>query len=147
MADREKRWFDWGLVVVFLLTILIPITYPPMAKIIPMTFGGFGIALILWEIFSSKKVQEDPPEDKKYGDWKIILTWLALLGVLIYFLGIMITIPIYTLLFLRFKGGDEWVPSIINSAISGVAFYVVFVFALNANLYKGLIWLTLRRYW
>ena len=63
--------------------------------------------------------------------------WLGLFLTLIYFAGFVIATPIFIVAFLRLSAGRSFVHSVSFALAAAAVVYVVFVFLLDYQLYRG----------
>ncbi|MDP2269060.1 MAG: tripartite tricarboxylate transporter TctB family protein, partial [Deltaproteobacteria bacterium] len=133
---------------------LISMTYSPQARRLPLIVAIPGIVLSAAQVLRETRRLRAPaavetgegnnsgpadiagPHAKK--TLPVMMGWMALLVTMIWILGFLITIPVYTILYMK-SMRESWRLSIIF-AISGFAIlYLLFVVCLNMELYPGLI--------
>lgn len=110
----------------------------------PRRFGQVFIALAalevavqLWRSFVAKQVSQIEVSELIKQIWG--LAWLGLLLAMIFLLGFMITVPLFTFLFLRLHGKLSWLISV-GIAIGAVLFVeLIFRRLLDYTLYPGLL--------
>jgi small-conductance mechanosensitive channel len=140
-----KIWFP---VFVFIsLTVLIlqgSLELTTDSMIFPWVIGGVGFILLIGEIWKEvAEARQKTSREKTHRktDLRAILTTLALiLGILplIYLLGYLISIPLYTLFALKFLG-ERWRTSLTMALSVGLLFYLIFVVALKVPFYEGIL--------
>ena len=87
-------------------------------------------------------VAEDEKKEKKRSGktkpfFKIVL-WLLFFYVSVFLFGFLITIPLFTILFMRSKG-ERWLPALSCAAGLWLTVYLAFVVAARISLYEGLV--------
>jgi hypothetical protein len=68
-----------------------------------------------------------------------LFVWILFLPVLIYFLGLLIALPLHVLLYLRVRSRESWTLSIATAACLSAALYGIFVAALRIRLFEGVL--------
>lgn len=147
----------WGekILAVFFLTffavlILTSMTYSSKARRMPLVVLVPGIVLTAAEVFrgtikrgaarkankqKAKGQDSETPERKKLLE---MIGWVILLVGMIWTLGFLITIPLYTLSFMRTRK-ETWRISLLFAAFGFASLYFLFVVGLRMELYPGLI--------
>jgi Tripartite tricarboxylate transporter TctB family len=89
--------------------------------------------------------EENEEEDVEYvfatagrRNWTMALGWVAAFFVLLYVAGLFLTAPVFSLLYLRFGGGQSWKVSAIYAVVIGVVLYVAFEVLLGIATPPGL---------
>jgi hypothetical protein len=89
--------------------------------------------------------EENEDEDVEYvfatagrRNWAMALGWVAAFFVLLYVAGLFVTAPVFSLLYLRFGGGQSWKVSAIYAVVIGVVLYVAFEVLLGISTPPGL---------
>lgn len=67
-------------------------------------------------------------------------SWSLLLLALVGLVGFLVALPVYTLLYLRWRSGESWRLSLAVAAGMGGLLYGVFIVALRLRLYEGHLW-------
>ncbi len=139
--------------VFFVTVLLISMTYSPKARRLPLLVGIPGVALTAAQVIKelsrrrgktgeAKTAElEDAGTARQKGVDKRLLTmlgWLVLLVAMIWIVGFLITIPVYTILFMK-SLKESWRLSIIFAVAGFAVLYGLFVVALNMELYPGLV--------
>jgi hypothetical protein len=102
----------------------------------------FGVQGLREQIGNPVEVAEDKTLQSR-RERKSFL-WLLLMLALVYLLGLLIALPLYTLLYLK-SGSEKWLTAIVSAlAIFGLI-YGISVLDLGTQLYKGLLWDWLNR--
>jgi hypothetical protein len=70
--------------------------------------------------------------------WASALAWIAGFFVLLYVVGLFITAPVFSLLYLRFAGGRTWLLSAVYAVVAGLVLYLAFEVALSIPTPPGL---------
>jgi hypothetical protein len=90
--------------------------------------------------------EENEEEDVEYvfatagrRAWSAALAWVALFFVLLYVGGLYLTAPVFSLLYLRFGGGQSWKVSVVYAVVVGVVLYVAFEVLLGIAVPEGLL--------
>ena len=140
----------------FVMLVLISLTYSPKARRLPLIVGIPGVALAAVEVYrrTIKRSTREPqpavsPDEKETEEEGQGLTddprkvagmigWVVLLVGMIWILGFLVTIPAYTLLFMKVRR-ESWTASLLFAGIGFAALYVLFIVTLNIELYPGLI--------
>jgi hypothetical protein len=84
---------------------------------------------------------EPPLPVSKPGEMKTIVqifSWFLTFAVLLIFTGFYISAAVFTLLFTRFHARTGWPGAVFLTVLAEVFFYVVFEWALNVDLFKGI---------
>lgn len=145
--------------VFFVILTLISMTYSPKARRMPLVVMVPGLllclALVVKETIAGRRVsgekQKEAPgegddeqasapertEEKKRT--LIMFGWMALLVGMIWVTGFLVTIPVYTILFMR-SLKETWRLSIIFGIVGFIVLYFLFVVGLRMELYPGLVY-------
>jgi hypothetical protein len=70
-------------------------------------------------------------------EYTVILWLLALVGMIIIF-GLLVSLPIFTLLFMKFYGSETWRFSFVVAIVSLLFIYLIFFLLLNLTSYEGI---------
>lgn len=68
----------------------------------------------------------------------VMFGWMALLVGMIWIVGFLVTIPVYTIMFMK-SLKESWKLSIIFGVTGFIVLYFMFVYGLNMELYPGLL--------
>jgi len=136
--------FQLLLLVLFIfLMIYGTSTLSTAAMKFPWIIGGFACLLLTLEIVRSLKAEpRDFPERERkasfreYKEQLFGLGWILVILPMIYFLGFLISIPLYLFIYLKSQG-EKWSFCLIMTAIVGICFYFIFVVALELVFYEG----------
>jgi hypothetical protein len=80
--------------------------------------------------------KDRPPQSHKEGK---ALLWLLTMPALIYLLGLLIALPLYTLLYLK-SGSEKWLTAIVIAAVIFGLIYGISTLNAGVRLYEGLLW-------
>jgi uncharacterized transporter YbjL len=126
------------------------------AALFPRLVTGAGVvltALLLGQAVlrlrrpGAPPAADDPdPDDVEYvfrtagpRRWASALGWVAGFFVLLHVVGVYVTAPVFSLLYLRFAGRRTWIFSAIYAIVIAVVLYVVFELALGVPTPSGLL--------
>ena len=155
MKENKRGEFILALffLVFFVTLLLISMTYSPKARRLPLLVGIPGAALTAAQVIKeigrrrgkageAKGVEPENAEaaSQKGVDKKLLtmLGWMVLLVAMIWILGFLITIPVYTILFMK-SLKESWRLCIIFAVAGFAILYYLFAVALNMELYPGLL--------
>lgn len=102
----------------------------------------FGVQGLREKINEAVETAKDgaPQGDKESRAFLWLLTMLAL----VYLLGLLIALPLYTLLYLK-SGSEKWLTAIVIASAIFCLIYGVSILNSGAPLYEGLLWNWLQR--
>lgn len=150
---------DFVFLTFFITLILISMTYSAKARRMPLVILMPGVVLAaivtirdaFGELFSPVQgevsVEADERKDSDSESVSaadqnrrmvVMFGWMALLVAMIWIVGFLVTIPVYTILFMR-SLKESWRLSIIFGVSGFVVLYFLFVVGLSMELYPGLI--------
>jgi hypothetical protein len=89
------------------------------------------------EVSLGKKVREKVDEAEKRRRFFDILLWIAIFLILIFMVGFLIAIPVFTLAYMRAKK-ESWLMSSLSSIGLTAGVYLAFVVGTESYLYEGL---------
>lgn len=141
----------------FVILIAISMTYSPKARRMPLVVMVPGLVLCTGlaaaqALAKRRPRKSQPAKETKTGDDKasglssrdetkrmlIMFGWMILLVGMIWVVGFLVTIPVYTLLFMR-SLKESWRLCIIFAVCGFIVLYLLFVVGLNMELYPGLV--------
>lgn len=143
----------------FVTLIVISMTYSAKARRMPLVIliPGAVLAVIVTVKDISRKgpapeEREISAEEEEIEDTEpaglaatdqnkrmfVMFGWMALLVGMIWVVGFLVTIPVYTILFMK-SLKESWRLSIIFGVAGFIVLYFLFVVGLNMELYRGLI--------
>ncbi len=116
------------------------------AMIFPWIIGGLGFILALVEIvreFWKTRVKTPGEAEQKTSlmqlrAFLVGIAWILAILPMTYLLGLVLTIFLYLLLYLKLNG-EKWSLTLILTSITGAFFYFVFVDLLQIPFYEGLL--------
>jgi len=143
--------------MIFLLLIMLPMVvlgsgYDAASKILPMASGIFSaliVAFLLIMSFSARigswyqkfekrsVLTESVLSVKEKKRELSVIVWFSGCTVAIYFLGFLVTIPLFLFLFLKFWAKESWLLSLVLAAAVPTIVYFTFVYILNVPLHTG----------
>lgn len=142
----------------FVIMTLISMTYSPKARRMPLVVMVPGLvlcaALVVKEMTDRRRVAGKKQKAPAAGDddqgsapetteekkrMLIMFGWMVLLVGMIWVTGFLVTIPVYTILFMR-SLKENWRLSIIFGVVGFIVLYFLFVIGLSMELYPGLIY-------
>ena len=142
------------LLVISIMVLVTAYSFSNNSGLFPRFIGWIFVALTSIEFILQLKMQirseegdqrEMEADMRAHGETKDILkeirgfAWLALLLVLLYLLGFLVSIPVYILAFLRISAERPWKDSIIISVSATLFVYLVFVQLLQYRLFAGIL--------
>ena len=104
-------------------------------------FRGVMEKLVHQEVITDGEAKKEKKGKKDRGKGKALLNislWLLFFAALIFLFGFYITIPLYTILFMRAKG-DSWKLSLSIAAGLWLTVYLSIAVAAKLSLYEGLV--------
>ena len=128
------------------------------ARLFPMTLVGVGVLLLsfhiareLWRSFSSTQPQSGGQsmdigmgegEDPSVVRWRSVEIWAWLVGFLIAILsiGMLISIPLFSFLYLKFHAREAWWISILIPVLVTSFMYGLFELILHTAWIEGWLW-------
>ena len=152
-----KLILDLLFLTFFVTLIVISMTYSAKARRMPLAVlvpGAVLAAIVTIKDAFGKRpipkrrevVSEDAEDTEPEGAVTehnnkrmfLMFGWMALLVGMIWVVGFLVTIPVYTILFMR-SLKESWRLSIIFGVAGFIVLYFLFVVGLNMELYRGLI--------
>ena len=140
----------------FVTLLVISMTYSAKARRMPLAVlaPGAVLAAIVTvrdvlgkrpvskrrEVVSEDAEDTEPEEavtEQNYKRMFLMFGWMALLVGMIWVVGFLVTIPVYTILFMR-SLKESWRLSLIFGVAGFIVLYFLFVVGLNMELYPGL---------
>jgi hypothetical protein len=154
---KEGIIFIMFLLVSILLMTIISFKYSTVSRQIPLVIGTGVFALLgllLFMEFSTKvstwfskfddhsivpahnKTKRDSNTEVRKREISLVF-WLAGLTIAIYFIGFLLTLPLFLILFLKIKSKESWLLSIIIAVVTGGILYFMFFEILKVPTYHG----------
>jgi hypothetical protein len=152
MRIKPGIYFLIGLIVLSLVFVVSAFTFPEMRmKIMPLFASSLVFVLaaiqISRELIASRQNTADTGLKAGKGKEKtgeglggslLGFVWFAGIIVAIYLFGFLISIPAFLFLYLKLHG-KKWLTSVVSAISTVLVIYVLFVVALQVDLYPGLI--------
>ena len=143
------------LIVILLFSLvfgLISLSDPSLkSKLLPLILSCIIFVLttvqLIREILASRQAgSEKGPIDNDIGEEAqsslrqnvVIFSWLTGMALSIYLFGFLVSIPLFVFSFLK-SNGYGWLISAAHAAAAVIVMYVLFIWALQAELYPGII--------
>jgi Ca2+/Na+ antiporter len=143
----------------FVILIGIGMTYSPNARRMPITVmipAAVLCVVVLVKNANQKRRAQEQGEDKPVKNdigeaagakllsaenkrMFVMFGWMFLLVGMIWIVGFLVTIPVYTILFMR-SLKETWRLSIIFGVVGFIVLYYLFAVGLSMELYPGLIY-------
>jgi len=167
MKFNDRTFFTLGIFLVVLLFMIIAVNYQPKARLVPLAIGIPTLLLSLFQLLvdmvpaigrrfrfftdydvfgvggneaSEESAQEERSRRTVHRRELEFSAWLCLLMALIYFLGFLVAIPLFLLLFLKLHSGEGWPMTVAVTAGTWGFVYVVFIMVMDAPLHDGAVW-------
>jgi hypothetical protein len=128
--------------------------FPRLVTVAGVALAALHLGLVVPRLWRPAPAPEGDPDGDTDGDpddvahvfrtagaraWASALAWVTTFFVLLYVVGLYLTAPIFSLLYLRFAGGRTWIFSAIYAIVSAVLLYVAFELALGVPTPSGLL--------
>ena len=152
-----RHLFNVGVVVILALIVITALGYDRQTRMLPLIVSVpvliLAIALTISDLReskgkASKKKEEDGKEEEKKGvfakEVKVSI-WTVAMFVSLYLFGFIATTFFYTFLWLKFHARYSWLSSLSVSGGSLAFLYIVLIYALNVQLYDGVVIIALRK--
>ena len=159
---NEKALFTILLMTFAGLLFYLTINLSPVARFVPLTVLIPTLGLLIFQLaldlvpgleeryrrfekadlFGIERIRERVTADKidkvsqSRQEFNLML-WLLMLVASIYLFGLMIALPAYTFLYLRWRSRESWKLSITIAIGIYCLIYSVFILALRVRLYEG----------
>jgi len=152
MKYNGKILTTLGLMGVAAWVVVTSLKWPFRTALFPVIIGILMLLIAIVELFLSVREGKKIAENKLHPDSSsteevdqpltacgLLLAWAWTLGffLLILFFGFTISIPIFTLIYLKFQGKEEWGMSIGLTATALLSFYGLFVRILHIHFTEG----------
>jgi len=150
---RIGTLFDGVILLLLLALLVISVDFDFKQGLFPWVFilGTMGVTAIdmAREARTRDKEQEKRVDDLRLGEWLVGLregqrgyllavAWIVGFLLMLYALGFIVTIPVFTILYLKLHG-ESWLVSGIVAASLMAVIYGVLVTGLKFPLYEGVI--------
>ena len=163
MKLNDRTLFTFGVFVVVLAFLVLSLNYQPRARLVPLIIAVPTLLLTLFQlsidmipavsrrfsffqeydlfgIDAGRAAEESRPAGNVFRRELSFASWLLLLMALIYFLGYLVTIPLFLILFMRFRSSESWRMTLSITAVTWAFVYVVFIVIMGAPLHEGVVW-------
>lgn len=136
--QREASIVAALFVIIFGYFVVALKDYPPEARVIPLVAGVPGLALALVNLYRSLKAK---PASKgaRIQSEAATFGWIILLVMLVWVFGFLIALPLFLVVFLRRRSGENWRVTVVETAVILLAVYFLFYRLLNIPLNNGLL--------
>ena len=166
MKLNDRTLFTLAVFVLVLVFLVLSLDYRPRARLVPLIIAVPTLLLTLLQLLidmipavgrrfsflqeydlfgiDTGRAAESSAEGGSSGAVfrrEInFAAWLLLLVALIYFLGYLVTIPLFLVLFLRFRSSEGWLLTLSITAVTWAFVYIVFIVVMGAPLHQGVVW-------
>jgi len=149
---RYHLSFAVVLLVILAVLLVYSLGYPYRARVLPMIVIGLAILLLVGELVKellatrtvgsvgagrgeSQQVSEGTGGQVKFI---VILAWIAALAVMIWVLGLVLALPLFTCVYIKMQR-ERWFWAVSLGVTMLVVVYVGFGLLLKVPLYEGLL--------
>ncbi len=139
---RVARMVPFAVVVPTLLLLVFQLMMDLLPRLAKTYNGWEQKDLFSVEAFREKvsqRVEEVEGEALQGNRERNIFLWLLLMLILIYLLGFLIALPLYTLLYLK-RRSENWLIALLIAMGIGCLVYGMSILNLGTRLYGGLLW-------
>ena len=166
MKFNDRTLFTLGVFVLVLAFLVLSLDYQPRARLVPLIIAVPTLLLTLLQLLIDMSPAggrrfsflqeydlfgidagrvaapsgEGRPAGTVFRRELNFAAWLLLLMALIYFLGYLVTIPLFLVLFLRLRSSESWLMTLSITAATWAFVYVVFIVIMGAPLHEGAVW-------
>ena len=166
MKLNDRTLFTFGVFVAVLAFLVVSLNYQPRARLVPIIIAVPTLLLTLFQLLidmipavarrfsffqeydlfgidagrAAEPAEESRPAGNVFRRELNFASWLLLLMALIYFLGYLVTIPLFLILFLRLRSSESWRMTLSITAVTWAFVYVVFIVIMGAPLHEGVVW-------
>lgn len=168
MRLTDRTFFTFGIFVLVLVFIILSLNYQPRARLVPLAIGIPTLLLTLFQLLidlipavgrrfsffqeydvfgiEADRVTDNSGKETAQPTQTIhqrelgFAAWLLLLVALIYFVGYLLAIPLFLLLFLKLRSSESWRMTLSLTAGTWAFVYVIFILIMDAPLHEGLLW-------
>lgn len=168
MKFNDRTFFTLAIFLTVLVFVIVAIGYQPKSRLVPLAIGIPTLLLTFFQLLidmipaverrfrfladydvfgaDENKVAENgagASGQRRAGVRRRELefsAWLFLLMALIYFLGFLVAIPLFLLLFLKLHSGAGWRITLAITGSTWLFVYVVFIVVMDAPLHGGVVW-------
>lgn len=166
MRLNDRTFFTLAVFVLVLVFLVLSLDYQPRARLVPLIIAVPTLLLTLlqllidmvpavgrrfsflqeYDLFGIETGRAAEPSEKTGPTSNVFrrelhfASWLLLLMALIYFLGYLVAIPLFLVLFLRLRSSESWTITLSITAVTWAFVYVVFIVVMGAPLHEGVVW-------
>lgn len=157
MKFSFRHLFNVGVVVIMALSVITALGYDRQTRLLPLIVSVpvliLAVILTIQEFLESKgkaqkKKEEDGEEEEKAGLFAKEINvsfWVLGMFVSLYLFGFIATTFFYTFIWLKFHARYSWLSSLSVSGGSLAFLYIVLIYALNVQLYDGVVTIAVRK--
>ena len=167
MKEKTRIFFDLFLMAFFIAVIIASYQYNAKARMMPLVIAFPCLAMLAYNLISDlrtkketkiisledemflktmEKVHAEVMEEKKEKktDREEVIgllksgAWIIMYCLMLYLFGFLITIPVYTIIFMRYND-DGWVVTLSTAFGLWLTIYLVFTVLAKISLYDALI--------
>lgn len=166
MRLNDRTFFTLAVFVLVLGFLVLSLDYQPRARLVPLIIAVPTLLLTLLQLLidmvpavarrfsflleydlfgidtrrAAEPSEETGSSSAVYRRELNFAAWLLLLMALIYFLGYLVAIPLFLILFLRLRSSESWPMTLSITAVTWAFVYVVFIVVMGAPLHEGVVW-------
>ena len=166
MKLNDRTLFTLGVFAVVLVFLVLSLDYQPRARLVPLIIAIPTLLLTLlqllidmipavgrrfsflqeYDLFGIDTGRAVAPSEESRSSGTVFrrelnfAAWLLLLMALIYFLGYLVAIPLFLVLFLRLRSSESWFMTLSITAVTWAFVYLVFIVVMGAPLHEGVVW-------
>lgn len=166
MRLNDRTLFTLAVFLLVLGFLVLSLDYRPRARLVPLIIAGPTLALTLLQLLidmvpavarrfsflqeydlfgidagrAADPSAETGSSNAVYRRELNFASWLLLLMALIYFLGYLVAVPLFLVLFLRLRSSESWGLTLSITAVTWAFVYTVFIMIMGAPLHEGVVW-------
>ncbi len=166
MKLNDRTLFTLGVFVLVLVFLVLSLGYQPRARLVPVIIAVPTLLLTLFQLLidmipavarrfsffqeydlfgietgrAAAPSEESRPSSAVFRRELNFAAWLLLLVSLIYFIGYLVAIPLFMVLFMRLRSSERWLTTLSITAVTWAFVYVVFIVVMGAPLHEGVVW-------
>ncbi|MDE0032425.1 MAG: tripartite tricarboxylate transporter TctB family protein [Deltaproteobacteria bacterium] len=166
MKLNDRTLFTLGVFVLVLGFLVLSLDYQPRARLVPLIIAVPTLLLTLlqllidmvpavgrrfsflqeYDLFGIDTGRAAAPSGESCPSGTVFrrelnfAAWLLLLMALIYFIGYLVAIPLFLVLFLRLRSSESWLMTLSITVATWAFVYVVFIVIMGAPLHEGVVW-------
>ena len=154
---RVSTLFNGFILLVLLVFFVASWHYPFKLKFLPWVYILIMVILGLIQIFKENTGLDEKDDESRNvltlkemisnlkgsdRDYLKAISWVLGFVVFLYFFGFLVSVPLFTILYLK-THGESWRFSIGLSVVAWGIFFATFIYALHVRLYAGKLYLWL----